>query len=560
MSKNNINKIEKDFTYKVFDEINEFTNALVNNKTLAGIGSDFQAVNLIKKGLIKEIDFKKLFRASNPNEFTNEILAKLDSNEYLKEVLKNTYTPIVFQHLESYDEALKTDSNGKPFTQPKHLWKYFIPYFAQDGMVAYNTNKNPNVNHDISYEELEANTKKLMVKYDLNQSSEDNKTPENINPYSLLNELNLLHDKGYNNFIVTDAIRTNMLYSSGYNFQNNKLDLIPYTGHTTAQDYKNQIDQFGELIAHATSFPIKDSKHISLDGDGQDIVFKMLNPSNHQTDAAIVYNGDMLDMYYSEDNFASVKQGTVKGFKIAQNILLVDGLVVASNINKEYEDKLYEVMSKSIFQNIQLPFLNIIKTDNFNDEDGFKKYATKIYEDYLTEVLKRPYFNDIKLYEKLSKNLRVLYEKTLDDINALDLYNDFVHQNIIENEEIYNIFKTYSQDLFGDTNEANLKDNIINLLNHVDLDNETFKHNVIDKSYSNIDNFTFINYTPSNLYDYKFIKRNYFIENNAVNQTALGIFEIEDNEQLGIQHKRIEFVDEKLLSLITTYYFIKYKG
>ncbi|MFV8479436.1 hypothetical protein ACNQ2L_00295 [Mycoplasma sp. T193] len=62
MSKTNIDKIQKDFTYKTFDEINEFTNALVNNKAIAGIGSDFQAIDLIKKDILKKLILKNCLK------------------------------------------------------------------------------------------------------------------------------------------------------------------------------------------------------------------------------------------------------------------------------------------------------------------------------------------------------------------------------------------------------------------------------------------------------------------------------------------------------------------
>ncbi|UWV92145.1 hypothetical protein [Mycoplasmopsis cynos] len=85
-------KINQSFDYKTFNEIDEFTVGLINNKAIAGIGSDFQTINLIKKGYIKKVNFEKLL-----NRKIN------DSNE-LKQILQKIYTPIVFKHLESYDE------------------------------------------------------------------------------------------------------------------------------------------------------------------------------------------------------------------------------------------------------------------------------------------------------------------------------------------------------------------------------------------------------------------------------------------------------------------------
>ncbi|SYV97279.1 Uncharacterised protein, partial [Mycoplasmopsis edwardii] len=112
MSKANIDTINEKYEYKTFNEVDEFTVALNNNKAIAGIGSDFQAITLIKKGFIQKINFEKLLNRQQP----------IKNQKELKEILKQIYTPAVFAHLESYDEELLTDEYGNNFTEPKHLW------------------------------------------------------------------------------------------------------------------------------------------------------------------------------------------------------------------------------------------------------------------------------------------------------------------------------------------------------------------------------------------------------------------------------------------------------
>ncbi|MHA3786447.1 hypothetical protein [Mycoplasma sp. Z244C] len=542
MSKTNIDKIQEDFTYKTFDEINEFTNALVNNKAIAGIGSDFQAIDLIKKGHIKKIDFKKLFKSIDHPSFDENLLNQLGDSDFLANVLKEIYSPIIFNHLASYDDELSTDLQGKKLEKPQHLWEYFIPYFAQDGMVALNKSK-ASQSKEINTKTLEDNAKKLSEKYNVT-----------LDKYSLLNELNLLSHSGYSNFIITDAIRTNMLYASGYDFKNNKLELTPYSGSSTAENYKNQIIQFGNLIQAATSFPISDSRHITLDGDGQNIVARLLDPSNRQTDSGIVYNGDMLDMYYSDNNYDTVANGTVEGLKIGQNVLLVDGVMVRNDISDEYETKLYKTLNKSFLENMTWRFAQANKNDDINQV--YKKYSLKIYQDYLDAVLK-PIFKDISIYSTLEKQLITLYDSTLEDIEKLNDYNNFVDEKILSDNLLKQTFELYADKLFGAKPQGNLKELIINLINHVDLSSQAFAP-VVDQKYANLNNFDFINYTPTFLLDYLFIKRNYFIEDNAVDKKALYIYEIEDKN--GIQHKAIKGVSEELLSQISTFYFTQYKG
>ncbi|MFV8401230.1 hypothetical protein [Mycoplasma sp. 2634B] len=542
MSKTNIDKIQKDFTYKTFDEINEFTNALVNNKAIAGIGSDFQAIDLIKKGHIKKIDFKKLFKSVDHANFDQQLLDKLSDSDFLANVLKEIYSPIVFNHLASYDDELTTDLHGNKLETPNHLWEYFIPYYAQDGMIAYNTAKAIN-GKTVNDEALEANAAKLSQKYQTT-----------IEPYSLLNELNLISQSGYGNYIITDAIRTNMLYASGYNFNNNTLTLQPFTGTSNERNYKNQIIQFGNMIQAATSYPISNSRYITLDGDGQNIVARLLDPSNKQTDSGIVYNGDMLDMYYSDNNYDTVANGTVEGLKIGQNVLLVDGVMVKSNISDEYETKLYQSLNESFLQNMTWRYSKA--NNGFDLNQTYQKYSLKIYQDYLDAVLK-PIFKDIAKYSVIEKELLKLYQETLTDINKLELYDSFVSDNILNDSMLKQTFILYADKLFGTKDTSNLKELIINLINHVDLANEQFAP-VVETKYANLNNFDFINYTPTMILDYLFIKRNYFIEDNAVDQKALAIYEIENKN--GIMHYAIKGVSEELLSQISTFYFTQYKG
>ncbi|UWV77909.1 hypothetical protein NW070_00385 [Mycoplasmopsis cynos] len=246
MSKVNEAKINQSFDYKTFNEIDEFTVGLINNKAIAGIGSDFQTINLIKKGYIKKVNFEKLL-----NRKIN------DSNE-LKQILQKIYTPIVFKHLESYDEELKTDEFGNLYNKPKHLWEYFVPYFQQDGVIAYNSLKaSDKSNEFISNEKIIENYKKVI-----NKSSITN-FKDNIKPYSLFNILNTLKNNNYNNLVITDAVRVNMLYGSPYKFTNNKI-VSNYGSIVNENNYKILVDSFIDLIQNSTNKKIDDKQFHSM--------------------------------------------------------------------------------------------------------------------------------------------------------------------------------------------------------------------------------------------------------------------------------------------------------
>lgn len=59
--------LSSNFDYKEFDTLNEFTKAILTRKALGGIGSDAQAVQLIRRDKLKEIDYLKVFIKDQKN-------------------------------------------------------------------------------------------------------------------------------------------------------------------------------------------------------------------------------------------------------------------------------------------------------------------------------------------------------------------------------------------------------------------------------------------------------------------------------------------------------------
>ncbi|WP_322949520.1 hypothetical protein RRG44_02550 [Mycoplasmopsis cynos] len=555
ISKVNEAKINQSFDYKTFNEIDEFTVGLINNKAIAGIGSDFQTINLIKKGYIKKVNFEKLL-----NRKIN------DSNE-LKQILQKIYTPIVFKHLESYDEELKTDEFGNLYNKPKHLWEYFVPYFQQDGVIAYNSLKaSDKSNEFISNEKIIENYKKVI-----NKSSITN-FKDNIKPYSLFNILNTLKNNNYNNLVITDAVRVNMLYGSPYKFTNNKI-VSNYGSIVNENNYKILVDSFIDLIQNSTNKKI-DDKAISFNGDGLEILRSLIDPSRKDITASIMFNGDALDAYYSEDNGFNIKdknqdtipvpKGTIKVIKFSENVLLVDGLVVSKNISNANEDILYQTLRNSIYANIEAAY-------TYNDEKAFQ---TKLYDDYLNILFRDKFikiFNQNKLnrdglvkFDEFKSKLRKIFDSTLNDLidnSELEKFKIFV-QDLFSTKnndsEVYKIIFKKILNINTDISEKKLIDKTSFVLSHIDFKNESWNEFLIEK-YPNLENFAFINYTPSNIAEYDVIKRNYFInENNTFDKTAISIFEVNTSDN-NIKHQRIRGVSEKTQSLLNTYYNLQIK-
>ncbi|WP_322961139.1 hypothetical protein RRG43_01480 [Mycoplasmopsis cynos] len=357
MSEQNINKINETFDYKEFDEINEFSNALINNKAAAGIGSEFLAAELVKKHLIGKIDYSVLLNLPElsgyleydslnekikQNKFTNEqekakIIAKFNIVKQkkikIKQLVKLSLRKEIWNHINKY----KLQNNDE-------LWEYFYPYFSQDMVIAYNIKKVP-LKKSNNYGAIDFSKYKNKFK---NNDIKD--------PLAIINVLKILSENNYDKWYITDAIRDNLLYGSAYWPLPNSRTEKNFTGNVSNADdnnnqvYKILIDSFADLIKDGTGYEIKDNKHITFKGDGLEIVNDLINPARPDVNASILYNGDAIDAYYGSDNFPNVVgDGEIRGIKPKQNILLLDGYVVSSGLAKENASKYTKTVSQSIF-------------------------------------------------------------------------------------------------------------------------------------------------------------------------------------------------------------------
>ncbi|VEU62677.1 hypothetical protein [Mycoplasmopsis bovirhinis] len=553
VSKANEDRINQTFDYKEFNEIDEFTVALNNNKAIAGIGSDFQVVDLIKRGFIQKINFEKLLDLKEP----------IKTKDELKAILQKIYTPTVFKHLESYDVELTTDANGNVYNEPLHIWEYFVPYFHQDGVVAINPLKNTKTPIDDFHQKLKDNYKELSKTTTITNFTKQTKYN------SLINILNTTHKNGYENLLITDAVRVNMLYGSPYNVQNNKLK-SNYGQITTNENYQEIVNSFLNLIKLATNHSIE-SKIFSFNGDGLEVLRTLLDVSINDVNAALMFNGDALDAYYSEDNELQtinkegksipIPNGTIEVIKFHENILLVDGLVVANKITKQTEDILYKTLRESIYANIEAPYKS----------NGATTIIRNIYDEYLNVAFRDKFinaFNSLNLpnshsetaFNEFKTKLIELYasnlNKELDDTN-LTKFNDFVAKKLTDDPNYKTIFQALVK-LEENHTQEDLIAKVAFGFSHIDFDSEAFSQLLLEK-YQNLENFAFVNYTPSNIAEYELVRRNYFVkDDNTYDEKAINIYEVKDQEGV-ISHKRISGVSEKLNSLLNTYYYLKIK-
>lgn len=50
----------------------------------------------------------------------------------------------------------------------------------------------------------------------------------------------------------------------------------------------------------------------------------LIEPKQKRFDAAILYNGDALDAYYSDDNYKSIKSNMIRFIRPKENFMLLD--------------------------------------------------------------------------------------------------------------------------------------------------------------------------------------------------------------------------------------------
>lgn len=514
MSDDNIEHLNNTFDYKEFDEINQFTNALINNKAAAGIGSDFLAAELANKGLISKLDYSILLNLPELKNYLkyddylkefnelniqlkntkdqeqkaslNNKILKIQQNlndskkakELIKQYVKLTLRPEIWNHLNSYN---LNDNN--------ELWEYFYPYYSQDMVIAYNIKK-----VSINPENLDENQSIDISKYiDKFINTEPNK--EIIqNPYSIINLLKIISENGYDKWVITDAVRDNMLYGSSYwPLPNGRTD-EKFTGIVQEEDnhskpYEILIDSFVDLIKDGTGFDIRNNKHITLKGDGLEIVNDLINPNRPDINAAIMYNGDAIDSYYGSDNFPNqVEDGEIRAIKPNQNILLVDGLVLSNKLNQETKDDFMHNISTGYYSYLSKVIQKYKSIFNQDLEQNFDNLQNKLVENHIIEIWKDFKTNELsEQWNDLNNDVIINFvnkiasiidlssqENNKEFINFYDLRQKYLkkaEQDINKNDAIN--YSSYLMKEFLNKNYSDFMNNLVNKI--LEISNNNFE-------------------------------------------------------------------------------------
>ncbi|WP_412031639.1 hypothetical protein [Metamycoplasma buccale] len=483
-----VKKIKQYYNYKEFKEVNEFSQALYAERTIAGIGSDFQAAQLIIDNKIKKINFELIFgKGANEWEkrkllYRSSIVKHMEKfDNLIYETIKNKNHPTA-RILSEKDKTYDVNGDGIP----DHFYEYILPYYSQDKGVALSLDKKNRPHLD----KIE-NTLKDLKNKDFKLTWEE--------------LIRLLRKHNYQRFGWTNAYYDNLMIGSSY--QGNK----PYNIFNE-KNYKQAIDAFVKFVNEVGGHNIKNTEYNYFSNDGLELLNHLIEPKEKRSDAAVLYNGDALDAYYSKDNFSLVKNGSIKFIRPKDNYMLMDGWILSKRLDNKETERFLNLLKQTIYSQSSIKNIsNQLRNLENNFFSQFKKYLSKKIID------------DEKEFVKI-RSKQLGYDQTI----SLKKINEFL--SALNENNFYKILKLRNSDLHY-------------FSRHFD---KIFEENLIDE----IINFNYISYTPTDNLMYKFFEKWYF----SGDKVALEIYK--QRESYGNYNlSTYPIIDNNLRTKIATYYY-----
>ncbi|AXE61007.1 hypothetical protein DA803_02850 [[Mycoplasma] phocae] len=549
-----IGKLKEKYNYKVFKEISEFTQALTQDKAIAGVGSDFQAAQLIIDQKIKKINFEKIYGPGAQNwetrkqYYTKNVVAHLEAFDA---IILNTLINLESEKkLDRYKYHIIRDQNNKaigyssvPGSQtPDHFYEYVLPYFIQDKGIGYNINKEtrPNLEIDKVLNELDDKSQKLSW--------------EEI--FVSLQSANYKHF-GWTNAFVDNLMIGAMTYGDNWMDVFTKVINSKRVFDFNDDNYRLAIDSFIKFVEKATGSSIKNAKYNYLSGDGLELLNHLIEPKVGRSDAVIIYNGDALDAYYSNDNFSNVEEGKIKFIRPKTNYLLMDNWILSKALTDKESDEFLETIGSLIYK--QTP-------SKENKDQKIEPISTdiKILEQSFFTELKDEYLGDENLIKiqkaNLSKKLDELEGKDQKELSQafLESDNEELKSTLFQPNASWDQIKQWILSKFDEfIQNPELEKNyewllvIRNFFDDSDLAfSETLTELFTETAIGDISNFDYVSYTPTNIATYNFILKWYF----ANDEEAIKIYEQPDSDD-SYSLFPYPIIDNNLRTKISSYYF-----
>ncbi|MHA0312222.1 hypothetical protein ACXYWI_03020 [Mesomycoplasma ovipneumoniae] len=341
--------INKDFNYREFGDVSEFTKAIEDNRTIAGVGSDFQIARLAQKGLLQKIDYSKLFPNwqltkvfQKPQNYESFSLAQ--KQEFINKkraAFEEMFRPEIVEHVDKYDQFMKdaydsqknldTDNDGIQ----DRFWEFFIPYYTQDKVIAYTIG-------DYDVDGKRKNLRKFQGNWTAEQKEQIQEKGLKFEDQSLSGIGKTLRKNGYSFFEWTEAMRDNLLIGAEKTNQ--------YGQILTENNYKSFVDGFIDYIGEISGFDYFNLRHNVFKTSGLDLANSVIDPSLNQ-DVGFLYNGDSLDAHYSKDNYEELEEeNTIAIIRPKNNLTLLDGWIILKDTSPELTDKIYNSLYEGIYK------------------------------------------------------------------------------------------------------------------------------------------------------------------------------------------------------------------
>lgn len=533
ISKTGKERIDQDFNYREFGDLSEFTRAIEDNRTIAGVGSDFQIARLVQKKLLQKINYAKLFPnwdvasafkiPDNYSTLTKE--AKQEFIDKKRAAFVKMFRPEIVAHIDKYDKYMH-DDQGKPIDVdhdgiPDRFWEFFIPYYTQDKVMAYTIGdyevdgKDKN-GYDIK---VRKNMRKFMDNWSPEEKKEIQEKGIQFNDQSLAGIGAALRKHGYKYFEWTESMFDNLLIGTE--------KLNEYGTEINEKNYKQIVDAFINYIGTISGHPYTDLKHNVFKTSGLELANSVIDPSLNQ-DVGLLYNGDALDANFSKDNYEILEEeNTIRIIRPKNNLTLLDGWVILASTPEDTTNKLYHTLYESIF-----------KGEDFTLDEMLKHTAVETKYNW-------------KLNDETEK-----YEKQ----SGQGYSFDFSSVPSMENFDYINYTPTFqkSYDFFR---KFYFNDDVATVKENEDGDEIYLLLNKDSQIITNPDDLTF-DKVLANASDPKTLKSLNMYLTQQPEQTLRGNLPTEDNKDEGrysLTYTFLKPIDEHLLSLIRTYYTLKTK-
>ncbi|CAT05281.1 Uncharacterised protein [Mesomycoplasma conjunctivae] len=518
-------EISKDFNYREFGDVSDFTKAIEDNRTIAGVGSDFQIARLVQKKLLQKIDYSKLFKnwyvaqafALPENYYQLTLEQKQAFNNKKRAAFEQMFRKEVIKHIDKYDKFLKDDQGNDIDIDhdgiKDRFWEFFIPYYTQDKVIAYTIG-------DYQKDEKIVNLRQFMNNWTTKQKDEIQNQGIKFDDQSLKGIGQSLRNNGYSFFEWTEAMRDNLLVGQE-NFGN-------YGDVIDENNYQKIVDSFVNYISEISGYPYTNLKHNVFKTSGLDLANSLIDPSLNQ-DVGYLYNGDALDANYSKDNYEILEEEkTIRIIRPKNNLTLLDGWIILQSTPQETTDKFYTTLYNSIF-----------KGEEYSLDEKLKELLVDVEYNYLLN-------NESEKYEqKQGKG----YTFDFDTIPFAANFN-FINYTPTFQKSFEFFKKFYFNDETATVKKAKDDEEISIILNQ--------DGNIIN----DIENLKY-DQVAGKTTDVKTLRSLNIYLTQQEQQTLYGNMPTEDNIDEGrynINYTFIKPFSERLESLIRTYYNLKTKS